>query len=635
MTLMPNGTLSLPNITSPYGRRTGGAFDFHYGTDFNGYSQIRAILGGKVTFAGYMNDAAGNVVAIDSKDPLTGKTVTIVRMHMSTIAVGKGANVGEGAYLGIMGKTGNATGLCDHVEIRYWSGGSFTTEDPVKWLKARVGGSGAGGGAIALDQRRAIAVVNGRTEPSSKSALAGDPLLAGAIGNFVGWIHGESVEGNNVWFKGTSGRWFWSGGFEGGPSTLGLANLNPSSIGATQRKVGANGANGRTEASTNAAITQTLPAGTIGDFNGWKNGEPVEGNGVWFRGAHSGDWFWSGGFEGGANTSGLPNLNPPAPPPTSNARTTRAFSVNGRSGPSTKFPVRQSLPANTEGTFSAWARGESVTLDGITSDIWFKGSIAGNWFAAAGFTSQKTDGIPEDKNPPKEPEAPSTPDNPRGLAEYEPVLPFADHGLRAPLGYKDDNYQIPSTRATKGDPPQQVAPVIDRFIPHWTGVLPDQLDYFSYKNDRSSCPTWFVRPDGESFEMIRPGLKPAATGPEWNWRSVSVEMQMIAGDKPITDAQIEWVCQAIAHLASLNGKTWDGVPVSFTIDRTHVITHREALPGSTQCPGDYFMSKMDYVITRAKEIYQEKYAPPTEPDYILVPREDIQKISAWSQKLLG
>jgi len=607
MALMPNGTLSLPPISSGYGPRSGGAFSFHYGTDFVGYSQIRAILGGTVTFAGVLTAAAGNSVAVDSRDPLTGKTVTIVRMHMGAIHVRKGQVVGEGTVLGLMGSSGNATGPCDHVEIRYWSGSSFTTENPVTWLKARVGGSPAGGGTLAPDQRRAIAVTNGRAEPSSKSALVGDPLLAGAIGNFVGWIRGESVEGNNVWFKGTSGRWFWSGGFEGGAKTSGLPDLNAPSVGAHQRVVGPNGANGRTEATTSAAMTQTLPPGTVGDFNGWKRGEKVEGNDVWFRGAHSGDWFWSGGFDGGPNTAGLADLNPVTPPPLGDRRIAK-FDLNGRSGPGTGYPVVGTLAAGTEGTFAEWTNGESVTLEGITSDVWFKGAVTGAWFAAAGFTTQSTSGLTR-VNPPTPPAPVDTSDNPRGLTEYVPVLPFAQHGLIAPLG--------DGKRGEKGAPPNAtpVEFVIDRFYLHWTGVLPDQLDYFSYKNDRSSCPTWFVRPDAECFELIRPKNKPASTGPEYNWRSVAVELQMVSGDKPITDAQIEWVCQTIAYIASMDGKTWDGVPVRFKIDRTHVVGHREVLP--TACPGDYLMSKMDYIISRSKQIYAEKYAPEPEPDLSL------------------
>jgi len=125
-------------VSSSYGRRTGGAFSFHYGADFVGYSALRAILPGKVTQVGHMNSNAGNVVVIDSIDPVTRRKVTIVRMHVASWSVYVGQTVSEGQIIGAMGDTGNASGRCDHVEIRYWSGDDFTTSDPVAWLKARV-----------------------------------------------------------------------------------------------------------------------------------------------------------------------------------------------------------------------------------------------------------------------------------------------------------------------------------------------------------------------------------------------------------------------------------------------------------------------------------------------------------------
>jgi len=68
---------------------------------------------------------------------------------------------------------------------------------------------------------------NRRSEPTSQSAIAGDPLSPGTVGNFVGWIYGEDpyANGNNVWFQGISGNWFYSGAFTDS-STNGLTDLN-------------------------------------------------------------------------------------------------------------------------------------------------------------------------------------------------------------------------------------------------------------------------------------------------------------------------------------------------------------------------------------------------------------------------
>lgn len=140
MAVWPDGSRSIrPKVSSPYGPRTGGAYSFHYGTDFILYTDMKAILAGKVTYVGYLNPAAGNVIVIDSVD--NGRAVTIVRMHTESASVRKGDVVAEGQSIGRMGDSGNATGACDHVEIRYWSGAKMTTVDPVPWIHARLAGA--------------------------------------------------------------------------------------------------------------------------------------------------------------------------------------------------------------------------------------------------------------------------------------------------------------------------------------------------------------------------------------------------------------------------------------------------------------------------------------------------------------
>lgn len=147
MTVWGNGSKSKPRVTSKYGRRSGGAFSFHYGTDFSGYAgnDLKAVLGGTVTHAGWMNAAAGNAVVIDTRLS-DGTVVTICRFHVATIAVRKGQAVSEGQYLGEMGRTGNADGLCDHLEIRFWAKGSYKTVDPEQWISARIAAEAQGSG---------------------------------------------------------------------------------------------------------------------------------------------------------------------------------------------------------------------------------------------------------------------------------------------------------------------------------------------------------------------------------------------------------------------------------------------------------------------------------------------------------
>lgn len=199
-------------------------------------------------------------------------------------------------------------GFCERYGFK-WYGNS----DPVHFEYVG-GGSAPAPAPVSGSQRVTKAVTNGRPQPNTSQAPVGEALQPGAVGNFTAWTRGESVEGNNVWFKGISDRWFWSGGFEGGANTNGLPEVGgapaPAPAATNQRKVVAHSvANGRSAPRPGGKFKQSLAAGTVADFNGWTRGEAVEGNNVWYRGAYSGDWFWSGGFEGGANTNGLPEVS--------------------------------------------------------------------------------------------------------------------------------------------------------------------------------------------------------------------------------------------------------------------------------------------------------------------------------------
>lgn len=448
--------------------------------------------------------------------------------------------------------------------------------------------------------------------------------VLGRVGN-TGNSTGPHLHSEVNGYATTDGYWKWfdpnrvvQGGGGGGGTP-----------GPSQRQVGANGANGRNDPSTQGPVTQTLPPGTIGDFNGWITGQNVEGNSTWFRGSHSGDFFWSGGFTD-TGTHDLANLNPP---PVSNQRTVGPNGANGRNDPSTNGPVTQTLAPGTVGDFNGWTNGQNV--EGNT--VWFRGQHSGDWFWSGGFTSTATAGLPfveVGPTPPDPPEpGPVDPDNPRNLKEYTPVYPLAVAGLEAPLGFTDCQNPVTRTPRTSGyNPPRPTTGIIDRFIIHYTAVTNDQLDWFSHCNSRSVCPTFYMRTDGTVFEMIRPGTKPAATGPDWNWRSIAVESLCVTPgpEGKQTDAQMEGFAQMIAWLAEFDGKTLDGAPVSFKIDRTHVISHQEALPG-TECPGEYIQPRMNAIVERALAIYKENNPDP-EPGMVEVPRAVLEgwRAQAWT-----
>jgi len=67
-------------------------------------------------------------------------------------------------------------------------------------------------------------------------------------------------------------------------------------LAAHQRQADGDGVKGRTDATKSAAQIAFLDPNDVGDFDGWKRGEKVDGEDRWVRGAHTGAWFWLGGL---------------------------------------------------------------------------------------------------------------------------------------------------------------------------------------------------------------------------------------------------------------------------------------------------------------------------------------------------
>ena len=105
---------SYSSITSPFGYRespTSGASTFHQGVDLDtgtGWPVVAA-KAGTVTVAGW-GKAAGNYVQINHHDGFSS-----IYMHLSSIGVSVGQNVGAGQYIGATGSTGVSTG--DHLHF--------------------------------------------------------------------------------------------------------------------------------------------------------------------------------------------------------------------------------------------------------------------------------------------------------------------------------------------------------------------------------------------------------------------------------------------------------------------------------------------------------------------------------------
>lgn len=72
---------------------------------------------------------------------------------------------------------------------------------------------------------------NRRAAPTTESELLEPNLEPNEVGNFVNWAHGQDPygNGNDVWFQGVSGNWFYSGAFtDAGTHDLNDVTVYPS-----------------------------------------------------------------------------------------------------------------------------------------------------------------------------------------------------------------------------------------------------------------------------------------------------------------------------------------------------------------------------------------------------------------------
>lgn len=99
----------------------------HKGIDIAGPSNrtIKAADNGVVTYAGWDSSGYGNMVIIDHQNGMTTKYA-----HMDSISVSTGQVVQKGQPIGVMGSTGDSTGVHLHFEVRV--GGSLV--DPLDYL---------------------------------------------------------------------------------------------------------------------------------------------------------------------------------------------------------------------------------------------------------------------------------------------------------------------------------------------------------------------------------------------------------------------------------------------------------------------------------------------------------------------
>jgi len=116
-------------LTSRFGVRKDpryGTREFHHGIDIKAGmgEDVLAAAPGTVIFAGRQS-GFGKVVIIDH-----GKRFCTVSAHLASMLVGEGDRVERGMVIGTIGRSGNATGIHLHFEIRV----AGKSVDPLKYL---------------------------------------------------------------------------------------------------------------------------------------------------------------------------------------------------------------------------------------------------------------------------------------------------------------------------------------------------------------------------------------------------------------------------------------------------------------------------------------------------------------------
>jgi murein DD-endopeptidase MepM/ murein hydrolase activator NlpD len=173
---------------------------WHKGTDLANVAgtPVKASASGKVIYVVYGHKIGGNYVGI--KD---AKGYEYYTGHHSSISVKTGQTVKEGQVIARVGSTGLATGPHVHYQIKNAKGQLLNPEvfhAPPKPAYPKT-----------VTVKAPILYV--RDKPTSKSKLAGSRVLTkGMRVRATAVVTGQSVNGNNKWYKSVHGNYFWSGG---------------------------------------------------------------------------------------------------------------------------------------------------------------------------------------------------------------------------------------------------------------------------------------------------------------------------------------------------------------------------------------------------------------------------------------
>ncbi|HYG84594.1 MAG TPA: peptidoglycan DD-metalloendopeptidase family protein [Verrucomicrobiae bacterium] len=216
----------VPDSYAKFGRHSGVDYAVPKGRPV--YAPISGVLTNVVSPTG------GNMVCIFDGQFMHRK------MHNNAFARQNGS-VQEGDIVAYAGSTGLSTG--DHCHWDINDEGIYPTsfsrfKAPAEWLAGAYQPKPAPTPTPAADPRaglephqRRLSNPDGVNRRSAPSTAAGTLIKEEPFDtdpwNFKGFVKGEMVNGNDIWFVGTSGNYFYSGAFHGGADTTGLQDLTP------------------------------------------------------------------------------------------------------------------------------------------------------------------------------------------------------------------------------------------------------------------------------------------------------------------------------------------------------------------------------------------------------------------------
>lgn len=163
-------------------------------------------LGNVMILRSLKTEDYGNYVKIDH-----GNNISTLYAHLDETVVSVGQSVKEGQLIGYSDSTGNSTGGHLHYEIR-------VKDVVINPSTFDYSFNGKGGETIKLYPLETVVEIvvpalYVRSGPSRKEPLSGSrEIHKGDMIDVIGFVEGEAVEGNNLWYKSAKGNYFWAGG---------------------------------------------------------------------------------------------------------------------------------------------------------------------------------------------------------------------------------------------------------------------------------------------------------------------------------------------------------------------------------------------------------------------------------------